>query len=507
MKKFKITNFDTPRGADELIVYTQGERTKTNAYGIEAVVVDGRVAVYGSNNNFIPAGAFVVSGHGAAALFIKEEITLGCKVSINDGFIEVEKDERSKMLECDVLRKEILERFEVRKAAEPNLDTSEIEMLLERSVVLAQEERFDEAKDVLEELFYLTALSKENEVRAVWHRPLEKSVEEVEATVRKFKELGFNIMLVETNYGGYANARKCERDILPIRREFADTDFDVIEEFIRAGKKYGVEMHAWVEDFFFGVEGHGCKIMELHPELIARTKDGGHLVDAYKTFIFLNPASEAVHELLVELYRDLLDKYDFDGIQLDYIRYPVINSVDNSAGFEPETIAEFLADTGIDVRTIESTSSEEWAKFNRWRADKVTSYVKRIVELVGEYKAKGRDILLSTAVFGDPVDAINKKCQDWLFWTKQGWLDFISPMAYLNDAKDVGREVAHMVENYGEVPNVAGIAPMYNHLPVIESTKQVEECRKAGAVGVAFFAAASFTEVQIDKLKKGVFRK
>ena len=62
-------------------------------------------------------------------------------------------------------------------------------------------------------------------------------------------------------------------------------------------------------------------------------------------------------------------------------------------------------------------------------------------------------------------------------------------------------------ENYGEVPNVAGIAPMYNHLPVIESTKQVEECRKAGAVGVAFFAAASFNDVQIDKLKKGVFRK
>ena len=184
MKNFKITNYDSPRGADELIVYTKGETTKTNAYGIEAVVVDGRVAVYGSNNNFIPAGAFVVSGHGAAALFIKEEISLGCKVSINGEFIEVEKDEISKKLECDVLRKEILERFEVRKEAETDLDTSEIEMLLERSVVLAQEERFDEAKDVLEELFYLTALSKENEVRAVWIRPLEKSVEEVEATVR-----------------------------------------------------------------------------------------------------------------------------------------------------------------------------------------------------------------------------------------------------------------------------------------------------------------------------------
>jgi hypothetical protein len=47
---------------------------------------------------------------------------------------------------------------------------------------------------------------------------------------------------------------------------------------------------------------------------------------------------------------------------------------------------------------------------------------------------------------------------------------------------------------------------MYNKLPMIESTKQVEECRKAGAVGVAFFCAGSCNDIQLEKLKIGVFR-
>ncbi len=109
-------------------------------------------------------------------------------------------------------------------------------------------------------------------------------------------------------------------------------------------------------------------------------------------------------------------------------------------------------------------------------------------------------------MFGNPDEAIRVKCQNWLYWTKQGWLDYIFPMAYLNDAEDVEKEIRYMVENYGEVPNVSGLSPMYGHLPVIESTKQVEACRRAGAAGVAFFETKALTDLQTEKLKKGVFR-
>ena len=234
--------------------------------------------------------------------------------------------------------------------------------------------------------------------------------------------------------------------------------------------------------------------------------DGGILHDAFDNFYFLNPALAEVREFLLGSVKEILDNYDFDGFQLDYIRYPVIHGVDRSAGFEETTKADFLKDTGIVLDDIPDTDCDEWKTFLDWRAEKVTEYVKSVRDLILEYRANGRDIVLSTAVFGDPVEAINLKCQNWKYWVKQGWLDAIYPMAYLNVAEDVGSEVAYMVKNYGEAPNISGISPMYNKLPVIESTKQVEECRKAGATGIAFFCAGNCTDIQLEKLKIGVFR-
>ena len=127
--------------------------------------------------------------------------------------------------------------------------------------------------------------------------------------------------------------------------------------------------------------------------------------------------------------------------------------------------------------------------------------------LVDEYNRSGRNICLSTAVFGDPVAALYSKCQDWQYWIEQGWLDAIYPMAYYSDACEVEKEVAAMVQKYASVPNISGIAPMYTKLPVIETTKQVEACRRAGAKGVAFFAAGNCRDEELETLKIGVYRK
>lgn len=508
MKYYKISHFNGARLADELVIYDSGESTGTNAYGLEAVVSRGIIVKIGSNSNKIPNGGFVISGHGKGAEIIAKEFCEGAKIALDRDRLRfgVEIDNEAKLYTVKKSLANIKERFDLLVCKKESFNFETAFDLIKSAGTAIENGSAEEAKKLLEEAYYYTAESKEDEIRAIWHRPLERTAAEVGMTVKRLKDAGFNMLLVETNYEGWSNAKKCVYDYLPLRPELEGKDFDLIEEFIKAGKKYGVKIHAWVEDFFFGVDGYGCKMLELRPDLIARTKSGGVLVDGWDNFIFLNPALDEVHDLLVGEYRDLLDNYDFDGIQLDYIRYPVIKDIEHSAGFEKQTKAMFKADTGINIDKIKSTDSPEWKKFNDWRAARVTAYVKKMVELIGTYKAKGRDIKLSTAVFGNPDEAIRLKCQNWLYWTKQGWLDYIFPMAYLNDAEDVEKEIRYMVENYGEVPNVSGLSPMYGHLPVIESTKQVEACRRAGAAGVAFFETKALTDLQTEKLKKGVFR-
>lgn len=505
MKTYPISGFNKARGADQLVIYDKAGNTGTNNYGVEACVVNGRVTRMGKNDNTVPEGGYVVSGHGNAARFIAENLCVGAKAVIENDIFGAEVDDEALKINAETRIQTITDRIKTLTDAGEEFDREKTDMLLSEANAAMEKGDYEKVAYLTEEAYYYTASSVADEVRAVWHRPHEKSEREVIATVERLADAGFNLILVETNYEGYANAQKCVHDFLPIRKGY-ENGFDVIECYIRICKERGIKIHCWFEDFFYGVEGHGCPMAEVHPEWMARRKDGGLLHDAYDTFYFLNPALPEVRELLLSLCKEILDNYDFDGLQLDYIRYPVIRSVDRSAGFEEQTKEMFLADTGIDIDGIESTDSEEWKKFLSWRAEKISSYVKAVREMILEYRKNGRYIELSTAVFGDPVEAVNLKCQNWQYWVKQGWLDAIYPMAYLNDAEDVGSEVGYMVRNYGEAPNISGISPMYSHLPVIESTKQVEQCRKAGAKGVAFFCADSCTDIQLEKLKTGVFR-
>lgn len=502
-----ISHFNGARCADELVVYTGDGKTGTNAYGWEACVKDGRVVRCGRNNNDIPNGGFVLSGHGNAAAFLAEHIMQGAAVQIDEKQMQltITVDHEAMVLKAQAGIEKIEKRLAERVAENCIFDRAGAEMLLQQAKDALQKDDFADVDRLTEEAYYLTAASVKGETRGIWHRPTEKSEEQVEKTVLRLMDAGFNLLLVETNYEGYANALRCRHDYLPLQIG-ASEDFDVIDAFIRVCKKHGMQIHAWFEDFFFGTTVHGCPMAKLHPEWMARRKDGSLLHDAFDDFYFLNPVLPEVQELLLSMCRELLEQYDFDGLQLDYIRYPVSKGIDRSAGFEDRTVQMFLQETGIDIRTITDDESDECKRFIRWRAAHITAYVGKVRELIDSFAEKGRKLVLSTAVFGDPDEAIRLKCQDWQCWVKKGWLDAIYPMAYLNDAEDVGAEVRYMVEQYGEAPNISGISPMYGGLPVIESTKQVEECRKAGAVGVAFFAAHSCTDVQLEKLRIGVFR-
>lgn len=88
----KINGFDCFRNSGNLIVYTEayGPKTNTNEWGVEAVVgPDNKVVSVGGNDNAIPAGGFVVSGHesdtdGKMRTWIQQNVHVGDYVYYND---------------------------------------------------------------------------------------------------------------------------------------------------------------------------------------------------------------------------------------------------------------------------------------------------------------------------------------------------------------------------------------------------------------------------------------
>lgn len=82
--KHRINAVNRTRGQNDLVIYTSvyGGTTRTNNYGMEYVVTDGRISHISPGNTPIPANGFVISGHGLseralAALKVGDSVTVG----------------------------------------------------------------------------------------------------------------------------------------------------------------------------------------------------------------------------------------------------------------------------------------------------------------------------------------------------------------------------------------------------------------------------------------------
>ena len=79
---YVVNGMNSYRDVDMLIVYNTAGTTGTNEWGYEVTVgKNGKVTSVGGNNNKIPEGGFVLSGHGKAATFLAENISVGDKVA------------------------------------------------------------------------------------------------------------------------------------------------------------------------------------------------------------------------------------------------------------------------------------------------------------------------------------------------------------------------------------------------------------------------------------------
>jgi len=82
---WKGVNYPGLRGANQLIVYSSafGERTNTNEFGTEAIIIDNTVTSLSGADSLIPVNGLVISGHGTAKKWINENVVVGSKIYID----------------------------------------------------------------------------------------------------------------------------------------------------------------------------------------------------------------------------------------------------------------------------------------------------------------------------------------------------------------------------------------------------------------------------------------
>ena len=256
--------------------------------------------------------------------------------------------------------------------------------------------------------------------------------------------------------------------------------YDPLAFAVEECHKRGMELHAWVVAFPIckvNVEKRlgNRSLPRLHPELCQRCGDQW----------MMDPGVPGTAAYIASICREIVERYDVDGIHLDYIRYP---------------------ESGIPFNDTK-TYRKYGAGRNKaeWRRDNVTRCVRAIGEAV---RAVRPWVKLSCSPVGKYADTPRQSSYGWnardavhqdaAGWLQSGLMDMLFPMMYF-DGKHFYPFVLDWQERSAGKPVVPGLGIYFLHKneknwPLSVVQRQLNFVRATGIGGEAFFRSKFLTD-------------
>lgn len=520
--------FPGGRGANKLVIYTPnyGIHTGTNEFGTEAIVEENTVTSLSGADSTIPSNGLVISGHGIAKNWINQNITVGSKVYVDvfNNKITVYTTSDSYTYEARAKIKEAKSMMDYYKNSiddyNYNLPASHIQIAEnylkiaenenKNSIILKQytQEAIDEANMAIKtSVPYI-----KDETKGVWIRPTEKNADQIIATLDNLKANGFNSVFLETYFHGKTifPSQTMNKYGFTVQNEIFE-GFDPLDVWIKEAHKRDIKVHIWFQSFYVGNQSpdyNPSSILAVRPDWGNKTKKNANSPKATMSAsehngYFLDPANPEVHEFLLDLLSEIIDRYKPDGINLDYIRYPNATAGNdmNAWGFTEYARNDFKNQYGKDPIEL-TTSDVQWYDWNQYRRNNVTNFVKQVGEL-----GKEKNVYISAVVFPDRASALASKQQDWRTWSVNNYINGFTPLFLTYDSK----MLASMMNDVMNVKSpqtdlYAGLFVTFMGGAPEDLIRQIYETRKMNANGVILFDYAHTTPVYTSTLMASAFK-
>ena len=197
--------------------------------------------------------------------------------------------------------------------------------------------------------------------------------------------------------------------------------YDPLAFAIKEAHKRGLELHAWFNPFR---AWHLLSKSPVAPNHITKTHP--ELVREYDTQFWLDPGEPAVREYVLRVVRDVVKRYDVDGVTFDDYFYPY--PVKDTLG-----------------RKLNFPDNASWQKYglrsglarDDWRRQNVNQFVQSVYQSI---KAAKPWVKFGVSPFGiwrpgfpqsiKGMDAYANLYADSRLWLASGWLDYFSPQLY-----------------------------------------------------------------------------
>jgi uncharacterized lipoprotein YddW (UPF0748 family) len=214
-----------------------------------------------------------------------------------------------------------------------------------------------------------------------------------------------------------------------------DPGYDPLAEWVAGAHRHGLELHAWFNPYrarHFAAKSPvaATHIAKRHPEAVKQ----------YGEYLWMDPAEPAAVRQTLDVVRDVVRRYDIDGVHIDdyFYPYPIKAPAAANAGAPAPSDA-----TG----NLEFPDEPAWQRYVRgggklaradWRRQNVNALVEAMHREVHRVKPWVR---FGVSPFGvgrpdrRPAGITGFSQYDQLYadvelWFERGWMDYLAPQLY-----------------------------------------------------------------------------
>ena len=336
-----------------------------------------------------------------------------------------------------------------------------------------------------------TAAQPKHEIRATWITTLggmdwprnkatnangiRRQQQELRDILDQLKEANFNTVMLQTRLRGdliYPSAFETFPEALT-GKTGRNPGYDPLAFAIEECHKRGMELHAWIVTIPVG-NHRQIKLLGKHSVVRKNRK----ICKQYQGSWYLDPGHPRTADYLAGIVRELVSRYDVDGVHFDYIRYP-----ENARRFpDKDTYRKY--GKGKDLK--------------QWRRENITAIARRLHAEVKQLKpwvkvssspvGKFKDTNRYSSFGWNAYETVYQDAQGWL---KEGIHDALFPMMYFKDnhfypfaldwkENDNGRWVVPGLGIYF-------LSPKEQDWPIDEISRQLHFTRQADLAGHAYF--------------------
>ena len=264
------------------------------------------------------------------------------------------------------------------------------------------------------------------------------------ATMQTLRQMGLNTVYVEVWKDGYTEfpSETMQRKIgVPFRINPSPGEVvqrDLLEETMIEAHRNQMVYVAWFEYGFMAASAGTQNELRRRKDWLSLDAQGNEV--AKNGFVWLNPLHPEAQQLLIDIVKEAVQKYDLDGIQLDdRIVWPYIDM-----GYDTFT-RNLYAKENNGAQIPSNPRDPQWMA---WRKKKVEEFSKRFVREIR--KVGGKDLIISLSPGPHPW-ALENYLIDWPAWSRwtdnPTWDEYIPQVYRMNYgafARDWPQQVGHM---------------------------------------------------------------